>query len=240
MLGEPVPLWLAVLANLAPAWAAWRGRWVDPAGAGMGAVLGSAILWGLGWGGALLFALFVAAGSVSTRWGYAHKQQRGLAQEKRGRRSWNHALANCGVASLCALLARVSGDPTLWSHAFAASLAAALADTGGSEWGGLWGRRAFHPISLRPLPPGTAGACSWVGIGAGALLAASLLGVGLRTQTVSPQDFLILWPAALAGAWLDSVLGAVPTLNRMVGHDGRNTLATLAPVILVLVLGSRL
>ena len=44
---------------------------------------------------------------------------------------------------------------------FAASFAAKLADTFGSEIGKRWGRRAVLITTLRPVPPGTEGPSAW-------------------------------------------------------------------------------
>lgn len=224
----------SLLLNVLLAGVALRLGWVDGSGAGVGVALGTAVLWGAGWDGFLLFVAFVALGSGLTRWGYARKQALGVAQERGGRRSWNHALAKGGVAALCALLARLLDEPLPWKAALTTALATALADTGGSEVGPLWGRRAFHPLTFRPLAPGQPGARSWAGCGVEAGLAAGMLGLGALLGSVPAAASPWLWGASLMALWGESLLGAWPWARRTLGHDGRNFVATAMAALLAL------
>ena len=86
--------------------------------------------------------------------------------------------------------------------AFAASFAAKLADTFGSEIGKRWGRHAVLITSGRPVPPGTEGAISAEGT------AASLVGSLVMTLLMAALG-LIEGGAAIA---LVSTIGLVATL----------------------------
>jgi uncharacterized protein (TIGR00297 family) len=91
---------------------------------------------------------------------------------------------------------------------FAASFAAKLADTFGSEIGKRWGRRTVLITSLKPVPPGTEGAISLEGT------LASLIGSGLMALVMQQLGLLIG-----AGAWLlVTVIGLVATvLESLIG-----------------------
>src|SRR5918998_2246515 len=78
---------------------------VSRGGALGGFAIGVVIYACLGAQGFAVLALFVVGGSALTRLGYQSKQRREIAQSYRGRRGARNALANCGIALLCALLA---------------------------------------------------------------------------------------------------------------------------------------
>ncbi len=118
--------------------------------------MGFLVLAAAGWGAYALLWAFFLFGTLATRLGYRRKQAAGTAQSHGGRRGAGNVVANCGVAAALLLL-RVP------AFAFAAALAAALADTLGTEVGTLYGRRAYSPLSLRPVPPGTPGGVSLAG-----------------------------------------------------------------------------
>ena len=139
---------------------------VSRGGAVGGFVVGTVIYACLGPQGFAVLALFVVGGSAFTRLGYRSKEQRGIAQSRRGRRGARNALANCGVALLCALLAALTGSEG-FTIAFVASLGAAFADTAESEVGPLARRTPRLITTLRKVPPGTDGAVSLPGTLAG-------------------------------------------------------------------------
>src|SRR6202022_1396219 len=115
----------------------WLGI-VSSSGAVAGAVAGSLIVLCGGWGDYALLWTFFLVGTLATKWGYQRKVEKGIAQSARGRRGAGAVRANVGVPVALSL---VGARPI----AFAAALAAALADTLGTEVGGLYGR---HPVSL--------------------------------------------------------------------------------------------
>src|SRR5918999_2483325 len=88
------------------------------------------------------------------------------AQEHGGRRSARNALANCAVATFCAILAATTRSEP-FAAAFVASLGAAFADTAESEIGQLFSRTPRLISTFRKVPPGTDGAISLPGTLAG-------------------------------------------------------------------------
>lgn len=203
-------LLVAALLNGLFGFAAWRCGSVDSAGAAVGALLGLTIAFCQGLPG-LLLVLFVGVGSGLTRLRYAEKAKLGAAEARCGRRGVANALANCGVAALCAALSRF-GDSTLWEVAFAGALAAALADTTESELGMLLGRQAYLPPRFKPVTPGTEGAVSWAGTLCGAL-AAMVMAATAGLGTLGPLEQLAVAAGGFAATVLESFVGAGRQLN---------------------------
>ena len=85
---------------------------VSRGGALGGLVVGTAIYYCLGPPGFAALALFVVGGSLLTRLGYGRKRRAGTAEAGGGRRGAKNALANAGVATLCALLAAAPKTPS--------------------------------------------------------------------------------------------------------------------------------
>lgn len=185
---------------------------------------------GLDWSGFAVLALFVAGGSALTRIGYGAKQRRGAAQTGGGRRGAGNALANCGVAVACAVLAALTPFSEALTAAFVASLGAAFADTAESEVGQLSRRRPRLITGLKTVPYGTDGAVSLPGTlaglaaaGATALLA---LALGLLDGAVA-----VVWAASFLGTVADSLVGA---LAPRAGNELTNALCTLVAALIVL------
>jgi len=202
---------------------------VSRGGALGGFVVGTAIYTSLGPRGFAVLALFVVGGSLLTRLGYGRKQSSGTAEAGSGRRGAKNALANCGVAVACALIAAATSSDA-FAAAFVASLGAAFADTAESEVGQLYGRAPRLITTLREVPPGTDGAISilgtLVGIAAAGLTASLGLALGL---VAAPGIALLVALAAFLGTVTDSLLGA---LAPRVGNELTNVLCTLAAAAL--------
>jgi uncharacterized protein (TIGR00297 family) len=205
---------------------------ISRSGALGGLLVGTAIYASLGPRGFAILALFVVGGSLLTRLGYGSKQRTGTAQEHGGRRGARNALANCAVATFCAILAATGSES--FTAAFVASLGAAFADTTESEIGQLFSRRPRLISTLQRVPPGTDGAVSFPGTlaGAGAAVLAALLGLSLG-MLQTPAAVLLVAIAAFLGTVADSLIGA---LSPGVGNELTNVLCTLVAALLALIL----
>ena len=194
-----------------------------------GFAVGAVIYVCLGLQGFAVLALFVVGGSALTRLGYRSKQRRGIAQPRGGRRGARNALANCGVALLCALLA-VPFPSETFAAAFVASLGAAFADTAESEVGQLARRTPRLITTLRKVPPGTDGAISIPGTCAGLVAAGLTALLGLWLGLVAgPGIALQVAGAAFLGTVADSLIGA---LAPRIGNELTNVLCTLVAAAL--------
>lgn len=226
-------IFVAFLATGAFAALAYALGMVSRGGAVGGLVVGTTIYAALGPQGFAVLALFVVGGSTLTRLGYRRKEIAGGAQEHGGRRGAKNALANCGVAVVCALLAATTGSD-VFAAAFVASLGAAFADTAESEVGQLSRRPPRLVITLRKVPPGTDGAVSLpgtlAGIVAAGLTAMLALALGLLD---GPGAALLVASASFLGTVADSLIGAVAS---RVGNEVTNVICTLVAAALALLL----
>ena len=206
---------------------------ISPSGALGGLLVGATIYASLGPRGFAVLALFVIGGSLLTRLGYGSKQRTGTAQQHGGRRSARNALANCAVATFCAILAATTGSEP-FAAAFVASLGAAFADTAESEIGQLFSRTPRLISTLQKVPPGTDGAVSFPGTlaGAGAAVLTALLGLSLG-MLETPASALLVAIAAFLGTLADSLIGA---LSPRAGNELTNLLCTLVAALLALIL----
>jgi uncharacterized protein (TIGR00297 family) len=235
--------WLVAIAlNAVLIGLAQRLPLLTPAGWCHAAILGS-LLWGtLGPRGWLAVVLYLLLGSLVTRLGFRAKQAEGLAESRGGRRGpenvWGSAATGTALALLVPLL------PERWTPlllvGFAASFAAKLADTFGSEIGKRWGRSTLLITTLRPVPRGTEGAVSLEGtaasLGGAALMALLCRALGLLADW---RAWLLVSGVALAATLVESVIGA--TLQRRwhwLSNELVNGLQTLVAALLAMALAA--
>ena len=174
-------------------------------------VLGT-VLWGsLGWSGWLSVVLYLGLGSAVTKLGIKDKQQRGLPEARDGRRSPVNVWGSASTGATLALFVSAGIEPKEWFLVgFAASFAAKLADTFGSEIGKRWGRSPRLITSLRRVAPGTEGAISLEGTAASAL--GSLLMAAVMWALAVVPSLTLFGVVALVGfvaTLAESVLGAL-------------------------------
>ncbi len=229
--------WLAALPvglglNLVFAGLAFFLRSVDVSGVLVGTLLGTLIYASAGLSGWLLLLAFFVLGTAATKLGYARKAAARLAQEKGGRRGARHAIANTGVAAICAFFAASTGQASIYLPAFAAAFATAAGDTMGSEIGQLWGRRTFLITTWRPVPRGTDGAVSLEGTLAGLLASAlvAMLGAGLGLYSFWAAGLITL--AAFLGTLLESLVGATLEQRGWLDNEAVNFFNTLCGALL--------
>jgi uncharacterized protein (TIGR00297 family) len=215
------PAWLVVNAVLA--FVGYAARSVNFSGALGGWFLGTILILGAGWPLYVALLAFFVIGTATTKLGYGRKARAGLAQEGGGRRGFNHAFSNVGVAAICAIavsrVARSTFGQTelelLPLFMGIASLATAAADTTASEVGQLIGRRAFLPLTLKRVPVGTEGAISVEGTLAGVVagfvvaLVSSLAVDRLFFESAfSWRVVIVLTGCAFFGSYLESIAGS--------------------------------
>ncbi len=222
----------AVLAaagiNAAAAVVTWRMGLVSASGAVAGALAGLLVVVAGGWRAYGVLWTFFLAGTAATKWGYGRKLSAGVAQADRGRRGAAHVAANVGIpAALLVLGVR--------PVAFAAALAAALADTLGTEIGGLYGRRPFSITRWARVPAGWPGAVSAPGIAAGAAGAALLGAAGFFLGLFPASAIAVVAVAGLAGSLAESlVLDLARSRGLRLDHDFANAFNTLAGALVAL------
>lgn len=214
----------AVAAVLGPvvAGVVWRAGLLTTSGALAAAALGSAsALAGLDW--MVLLLGFFFSSVLLGRLGRARKQQRSAAViEKSGPRDATQVLANGAIFGIGAFLAARGTISTATAAVALGGLAAATADTWGTEIGMLSRQAPRSILTWAPLEPGMSGGVSMLGLAAtagGAVMIAALA-AGMR------WPLLVVVPAAvggIAGAMADSVLGATLQQRRRSVRTGRMT-----------------
>jgi uncharacterized protein (TIGR00297 family) len=202
--------------------------------------LGTLLLGSLDWPGWWAVVLYLALGSLVTRLGFRRKQQQGLAEARGGRRGPENVWGSAATGAALALLTVLPTAPVaLLQLGFAASFAAKLADTFGSEIGKRWGRRTLLITTLQPVPPGTEGAVSLEGtaaslVGSG-LMAAVMLRLGLLNDGAC---WLLVTAVGLVATLLESWIGA--ELQRRwhwLSNELVNAIQTLLAAVLAMALG---
>ena len=205
-------LWIqALLVNTVLIAVAQRASVLTPSGWVHAAALGT-VLWGcLGWTGWLAVVAYLCLGSLVTKIGFQNKQSRGIAEARGGQRGPENVWGSAAVGAFLALLIGAGVEPQeLLLVGFAASFAAKLADTFGSEIGKRFGRTTVLITSLRPVPPGTEGAISLEGTLASGLGSIAMTLVMLALQLVPPGPVAVMVMAVgLVATLAESLLGAV-------------------------------
>ncbi len=175
-------------------------------------VLGTILFGCLGWRGWLSVVIYLSLGSLVTKLGFSYKKSKGIAEARDGRRGPENVWGSAATGAIMAIIFKLSNglNQSLILIGFAASFAAKLADTFGSEIGKRWGKNTFLITNFKPMPPGTDGAISFEGTLAsvlGSLLMSTVMSsLGFLT---SYRAFLIVFICGFIATLLESVLGAL-------------------------------
>jgi uncharacterized protein (TIGR00297 family) len=217
----------------------WILRAATPAAALTGGLFAVILyLWTPGWRTILwpLLALFLLT-FAATRFGRSRKELLGIAEEKRGRTA-SQVVANLGAAVIAAIPLRAwrvwfgiyPGRVAL--IAAIAALGEATADTLSSEFGEVLGGEPYLLTTFRRVPPGTDGAISLYGTLAGAAGAAVLIAVAAMILRLTAAESVVAFAAAIAGLFVDSLLGATLERRGWLNNDAVNALSTAAAALL--------
>lgn len=182
---------------------AWRARTLTQSGAFAAWSVGLLVLYGTGWQGGAVLAVFFAASNLIS---HVRPHRSSALDSKGDRRDLWQVYANGGVAAAAALLGRTHPEPGLWL--VTATLASAAADTWATS-AGMWSEVAprrlwFGPRVARGTSGGTTVAGT-VGAAAGALIVAATGAVAAGRPLLVLVGTLI----GFTGMVADSVLGAL-------------------------------
>lgn len=183
---------------------AYRTRSLDAGGAFAAFLVGTATFGSLGPAGAAVLLTFFVSSLALSRLGRTRKRAILRDVAKGDTRDVAQVLANGAVAALCALGA--AWVAPRYRFAFAGALAAATADTWGTEIGTLIARTPRSLITFRRVASGLSGGVTWPGTAAeiaGAVTLALVAALVLEQRAFAPVAL-----AGLAGAFVDSLLGA--------------------------------
>jgi uncharacterized protein (TIGR00297 family) len=186
------------------------------------------VLGGYGW--FVLLVTFFGLGGLASKYRYDEKLERGIAQRNEGARGSGNVLANSAVALVAVVAYAASGlagvDPHVFRFAFAGAVAAALADTFSSEFGGLFDDPRLI-TTLERVAPGTDGGVTWQGFLAGTVGSALIAALGWGFFGFGTVGTATVALAGVVGMTVDSLLGATLEGDRL-DNQGVNLLATLS------------
>jgi uncharacterized protein (TIGR00297 family) len=203
---------LGALLAVAIALGAWRMRALTAGGAAAAIFIGTAAV-AAGWQwGIVLILFFVASSALSAVAGRRQAPAFLGIVDKRGPRDTVQVLANGGVFAIAAV-GTILWPHIVWSAAGLGALAAATADTWGTEIGSM-ARSAPRMITTwQRVPAGTSGAVSLAGLAATACGAAFIGGVAMSLGWGS-ELAAAAFAGGLAGSASDSLAGATVQQRR--------------------------
>lgn len=209
-----------LLLAVGVAGAAWRVRALTFSGAIAAVLVGWAHASGGGTVGTAALLTFFSTSTALSRLGKRRKDSLGF--EKGGTRDHAQVLANGGAAALAAVWIGVQPESQLALASLLGALATANADTWATELGSLLGGNPRRITNLQPARPGESGAVSVVGTLA-ALAGAALVAIVGGALSGRWGLLPVVAIAGLAGALLDSLLGATVQAMRHCPNCGART-----------------
>jgi uncharacterized protein (TIGR00297 family) len=227
---------IALLINVPLAVVIWRAGGTTRWGAIAGAMIGTAMYAAAGWPAWLMLMLTFAAAWATSRIGLRRKRVLGIDEAKGGRRGAASALSNCGLAAIAALGVVFTPFHQAALLALVTALTAGATDTVASEIGKAWSGRTVLLTTLHPVAPGTPGAISLEGTGAG-LAWAFLMTVTAAATGLLPFGLLwIVMLSATIGSLVESALAATLEADHIVNKHVLNFVNTFVAVAVALMI----
>ena len=181
-----------------------KGGWISAG------VLGS-ILWGcFSWQGWSSVVIYLLLGSLVTKIGYKFKNEKGIAEKRGGKRGPENVWGSAATGLFFAIMVKLNfTNLVFYKIGFAASFAAKLADTFGSEIGKRFGRNTYLITSFRKVESGTEGGISLEGTAASALGAIVMSLIMFILNIISTKyQFLIVSISGFLATISESFIGA--------------------------------
>ncbi len=169
------------------------------------------ILWGcIGFFGWISVVIYLILGSLVTKVGFQYKQNIGIAEKRGGRRGPENVWGSAATGVIFAIMIKLNIlNQSILEVAFAASFAAKLADTFGSEIGKRFGRNTFLITTLQKVKKGTEGGISLEGTFASlfgsCLMSYFMLLLGIIS---TKADFFIVLISGFIATIAESIIGA--------------------------------
>jgi uncharacterized protein (TIGR00297 family) len=185
----------------------FKFKFLDLGGAGLAFLMGSIIFGFGGWSYTFPILGFFISSSILSKTGKSKKRQIESSYQKTSIRDFQQALANGGVATIIVLIAFFSGIESFYA-VYVASLAAATADTWGTELGIFSRSKPVLITNFKPVEPGTSGGISLFGSIAAIFGSASIVLISSFFHQFNIYQFHIIAIAGFTGSLADSLIGA--------------------------------
>lgn len=227
---------VAVVITSAFVFFSYRTRTANISGLFSAALIGILLIVFADVGWFLIMLLFFILGSAATRYRYAEKMKLGVEQSHGGARGYINVFSNGLLGAISAVLFGLTGNP-LAASIFVGSVATATADTVAGEIG-VTGGWPYLITTLKRVPPGTNGAVSLLGEGAGVMGSAAICLSAWALGVISPETAIICTFAGFIGSNLDSLFGEVIENRGIIGNAGTNFLSTLGGGVIAVALSA--
>ncbi len=191
----------------------WLASFLTLSGA-VGTFLLAAFIFGTGgWRWTLPILAFFLLSSLLSAAGKTHKQSFSTLFEKSGRRDIGQVLANGTAAAFMLFFHLIRPHPVFYTL-YLGALAAVTADTWATEIGVFSKVRPVKISTLRPVPAGTSGGVTLLGlfasiVGAGIIAAAGWLAAPSSGFSPHTPEFWIVVGAGFLASAVDSLIGSV-------------------------------
>jgi len=199
-----------------------KGGWMSAG------ILGT-LLWGsLGWKGWISVVLYLLLGSLVTKIGFKYKNKLGIAEKRGGRRGPENVFGSASTGLFLALMIKLNlANLILLKVGFAASFAAKLADTFGSEIGKRYGRNTYLITTFKKVRQGTEGAISLEGTFASLFgsLTMSFVMFILGFITIEKGFFIVCF-SGFAATIFESFIGATFQDKLNLSNEAVNAIQT--------------
>lgn len=181
-----------------------------------------------------ILAFFFVTASIATKFKYAEKIRKGVAEKNKGARSYLNVLGNGIVSAIFAVLYYVGPtyfnlNSEIFILGFLGSIATAAADTAGGELGRLSKYKPRLITNLKVVETGSDGGVTILGEIA-ELFIAFLIGLAAYFAGLGDIDMITITTlAGFIGSNIDSFVGAtLETWYRRFGNNHTNITATIA------------
>ncbi|MDC3069724.1 TIGR00297 family protein [Prochlorococcus sp. AH-736-D21] len=181
-----------------------RGGWISAG------ILGT-ILWGcLSWQGWVSVVIYLLLGSLVTKIGFKFKKEQGIAEKRGGRRGPENVWGSAATGLFLAIMTKFNAaNLVIFKIGFAASFAAKLADTFGSEIGKRFGKDTYLITSFKKVERGTEGGISLEGTLASILGSIFMAYIMLLLSLISTKShFIIVAASGFLATLSESIIGA--------------------------------
>jgi len=198
-----------------------KGGWISAG------ILGT-ILWGcLSWQGWMSVVFYLLFGSLVTKIGYKFKKEQGIAEKRGGRRGPENVWGSAATGLFLAIMTKFNpANIVMLKVGFAASFAAKLADTFGSEIGKRFGKDTYLITSLKKVERGTEGGISIEGTLASVLGSIFMAFIMLFLSIISINHFIVVIVSGFLATLSESIIGAKFQNKYKLSNELVNTIQT--------------